>query len=47
MRRKHHWDLNRSYRVPGKIYPEKQVAVFDLVAARKIATEEEAEPARL
>ena len=30
---KHHWDLNRSYRVPGKIYPEKQMAVFNLASA--------------
>ena len=30
----HHWDLNRSYRVPGKVYPEKQLVVFDLTSAR-------------
>ena len=30
---KHHWDLSRSYRVPGKIYPEKQLVVFNLEAA--------------
>ena len=30
----HHWDLNRSYRVRGKVYPEKQLVVFDLTSAR-------------
>ena len=30
----HHWDLNRSYRVPGRVYPEKQIAVFELASAK-------------
>lgn len=30
----HHWDLNGSYRVPGKVYPDQHLAVFDLTSAR-------------
>lgn len=29
----HHWDLDRSYRVPGKVYPEQKVAIFKLSEA--------------
>ena len=32
----YHWDLNRSYRVPGTIYPEKKVAIFRLKEAELI-----------
>ena len=32
----YHWDLNRSYRVPGWIDSRKQVASFDLVSAKII-----------
>lgn len=32
----HHWDLNRSYRVPGKIHKEQKVAIFSLRAAEMI-----------
>ena len=32
----YHWDLNRSYRIPGWIDSQKQVAVFDLVSAKII-----------
>ena len=31
---KHHWDLSRSYRVPGKVCPKRQIVVFDLTSAR-------------
>lgn len=31
--RLHHWDTNRSYRVPGTIYHEKEVAIFRLAEA--------------
>ena len=34
---KHHWDLQRSYRVPGKMYPGKQLVVFDLESASVIS----------
>lgn len=33
---KFNWDLNRSYRVPGKAYPDSQVAVFFLLRAEPI-----------
>ena len=33
----HHWDLSRSYRDPGKVYPEKQIVVFDLELASAIS----------
>lgn len=32
----HHWDLSRSYRVPGKVYPEQKAAVFKLSEAEGI-----------
>lgn len=32
----HNWDLGRSYRVPGKVYEKKQVAIFDLGKAEAI-----------
>ena len=32
----HHWDLSRSYRVPGKVYPESKAAVFKLTEATLI-----------
>ena len=32
----HHWDLNSSYRIPGKIYPDQKLAVFDLKSAKRI-----------
>lgn len=32
----HHWDLNRSYRVPGKIYAAQKVAIFSLGEAEII-----------
>ena len=32
----HHWDLSRSYRVPGKVYPEQKVAIFNLSEAEVI-----------
>ena len=32
----HHWDLGRSYRVPGKIHPEQKVAIFSLTEAKVI-----------
>ena len=32
----HHWDLRRSYRVPGKIYTEQKVAIFSLTKAEVI-----------
>lgn len=32
----HHWDLSRSYRVPGKIHEEQKVAIFSLSAAEVI-----------
>ena len=31
-----HWDMHNSYRIPGTVYPEKRVAVFDLESARVI-----------
>lgn len=30
------WDLERSYRVPGSVIPEKKVAVFNLCEAEVI-----------
>ena len=30
------WDLNRSYRVPGRILPKQQIAIFDLKSAEII-----------
>ena len=32
----HSWDLSLSYRVPGKIYPDKNVVFFDLTKAEII-----------
>lgn len=32
----HHWDLERSYRVPGKIHTEHNVAIFSLTEAEVI-----------
>lgn len=32
----HHWNLKRSYRVPGKIFTGQNVAVFSLTAAEVI-----------
>lgn len=32
----HHWDLSRSYRVPGKVYPEQKAAIFTLADAEII-----------
>ena len=32
----HHWDLRRSYRVPGKIHAEQKVVIFSLTKAEKI-----------
>ena len=32
----HHWDTNRSYRIPGTVYPEKEVAIFRLTEAEVI-----------
>ena len=34
----HGWDKSRSYRVPGVIVAEKQVAAFDLTRAEQITT---------
>lgn len=41
--RLHHWDAERSYRVPGTIYPEKEVAIFRLTGA-EIIEKPEPEP---
>lgn len=38
--RLHQWDLNRSYRVPGIVYPEKAVAIFKLAEAEVIDRQE-------
>ena len=35
----YHWDLDRSYRVPGTVYPEKKVAIFRLKEAELIDRE--------
>ena len=32
----HNWDLTRSYRVPGKVYEAKKVAIFNLDKAELI-----------
>lgn len=32
----HHWDLDHSYRIPGKIHEEQKVAIFSLRAAEMI-----------
>lgn len=32
----HHWDISRSYRVPGKVYSEQKVAIFRLPEAEVI-----------
>lgn len=32
----HHWDVSRSYRVPGKVYSEQKVAIFKLSEAEVI-----------
>ena len=32
----HHWDLDRSYRAPGKIHAEHNVAIFSLTEAEVI-----------
>ena len=34
----HGWDMSRSYRVPGVILADRQVAAFDLTRAEQIAT---------
>lgn len=36
----HQWDLSRSYRVPGKAYPEFKIAIFQLIDAEMIDHEE-------
>ena len=33
----HHWDLNCSYRIPGRVYPDQHLAVFDLSSASKLS----------
>ena len=35
----HHWDLNCSYRILGKVYPDQHLAVFDLASAIEIHTD--------
>jgi len=35
-----HWDMHHSYRIPGKVYPEKRLAVFELESARVIGREQ-------
>ena len=37
----HHWELSRSYRVPGKIYAEQNVVLFSLAEAKKISIKNE------
>ncbi len=32
----HDWDLSRSYRVPGKVYESKRIAIFNLNKAEAI-----------
>lgn len=32
----HDWDMNRSYRIPGKIYADQKVAIFSLTEAEVI-----------
>ena len=32
----HKWDIGHSYRVPGKIFPEEQVVIFNLDSAEVI-----------
>ena len=32
----HNWDLSQSYRVPGKVFPDKKVAIFNLKDAEII-----------
>ena len=32
----YNWDLSRSYRVPGRVFPEKKIAIFDLKRAKII-----------
>ena len=32
----HHWDLNGSYRIPGRVYSDQRLVVFDLSSARRI-----------
>lgn len=41
----HRWETNHSYRIPGKVLPEKRVVVFNLKAAELIG-KEKAEPDR-
>lgn len=36
----HDWDTSRSYRVPGKVYSEKNVAIFNLKEAELIDRQE-------
>lgn len=36
----HQWEPNRSYRVPGKIFSEKKVAIFNLKEAKLIDKQE-------
>lgn len=33
------WQSNKSYRIPGKVYPGQRLAVFDLSAAEQIQEE--------
>ena len=32
----HNWNHSKSYRVPGKVFPEKKIAIFDLKKAEII-----------
>ena len=32
----HHWDLQRSYRIPGEIHRDRQLIIFNLEAASMI-----------
>ena len=32
----HNWDVRKSYRVPGRIFPDEQVAIFNLDSAATI-----------
>ena len=37
----HGWDMDKSYRIPGMVYPEKRLAVFNLERAFLISKTEE------
>ena len=37
----HGWDMDKSYRIPGMVYPEKRLAVFNLERAFLISKAEE------